>query len=259
MQREDREGREGSDAVVSGKDRDFGIDRPGRAHNVGIEGAGVRPHGAVLHAEAAVERERGFLADAGAEPCGADVTACASDGVCDPFGEKRGIVDLRGDLVPFAHELGHLSVEEGAGMAVRGRDADPGRRDPAPPFRFLAGVRRDHGRDADQIAENQRRDGRSLLEDHHLGLQRILRAGIRAIVIIARHRVAFGRRDVDFRDADAEPGVPGTAGGGAAGGQEQPEEVLHFSTTRWSAFTAPSTSFWPPSGASLLDRAVRGS
>ena len=66
---------------------------------------------------------------------------------------------------------------------------------------FLAGLRRDVERHADQIAEHERRRFVALLKDDRLGVERVLHAGAEPLVEVAAHAKRNRRRDIDDGDA----------------------------------------------------------
>ena len=75
-----------------------------------------------------------------------------------------------------------------AGMPVRWR-------------RQRADLARHRLRHAQQVAHDDRRPRRPLLKHDGLGLQRIAHPGVEALVEVAVHPVAGGRRDVDLGEA----------------------------------------------------------
>ena len=60
------------------------------------------------------------------------------------------------------------------------------------------------GRDADQVADDQRGRGSFGPKHHGLGLERIDRPFRQTLEVIPGHGKAEGRRDIDFRDPDAQ-------------------------------------------------------
>ena len=144
-------------------------------------------------------------------------------------------------------------------MAMGGRDRDIPCRDSGPGASPLARLPGDDARYADEIAEDEYDPRFALRQDHRLRLERVFRSGVPPLVVVAGHAIARRRRDVDLGDADAQRIGLSLGRSGAPDQKDESEGTPHFGATFVSARHAPSTRRWPPSGASLLDRAVRGS
>ena len=186
---------------------DLGVDRSGRANDVRVLHARVALHGAVLHVEAAVERELGLLDRSGLQLDRTQGGLRVGDGLDDARGQLGRIVDR---FARIAAVLGHGSIVievaklpaiQRAGVAVRGRHDDVRRRDAGLFRRRLPRPSAQVQPDADEVAEDDRDLLLALFQHDRLGQQGVMRAGAEPLHVVAAHPIRHGRRDVDDGDA----------------------------------------------------------
>ncbi|MDB6056631.1 MAG: hypothetical protein JWO95_475, partial [Verrucomicrobiales bacterium] len=97
-------------------------------------------------------------------------------------------------------------VEERAGVAVRGEDADVLSGDVAQLSGAVAGDGGNGKGDLDEVAEDEGDCFSALLQDDGFGFERVVDAGAEAFVKIAGHAIADWGRDVGFGHADLKWG-----------------------------------------------------
>ena len=125
------------------------------------------------------------------------------------------------------------------GVRVRGANHNIRDRDACPLARSCARVGRDVQGDAYEVASDERKLLRALLEDESFRVERIVDTGREALAKVPGQAVADGRSDVNFSRADAERwGRHGLPGSVLAAEEQAHAEEEHEDQARRNGFHA---------------------